>query len=411
MAKVLETRNMKIRFAHIADCHLGAWHARLQEMNLAAFKQAIDSCIKERVDFVLITGDLFDTAIPPIDILKEATSKLKQLKDSGIECYIIAGSHDFSVSGKTFLDVLEKAGLLSNVSVIRETGEGKIELELIEKENLIIAGLSGRKAGLETGLISKDIIDGKKLNSNKLKILALHTTITEAINEYNPKSSEFMDSVDASKLPDGFDYYALGHIHFPFERKIENKLIVYPGPLFPNNFAEIEELKAGSFCFVEFDNGKINVRREKIDLNVESSRIDASGKDPQQISNEIIKKIENLQDKIITARVSGKLNGHISDIQFVKINEEAEKNNCIFLKNTSDLESPEFKTEFDIKAKDIEEIEKEIVEKFCMDNQSEFNRLINILIKNLNIEKQEGETTSVFEKRMFQDIEKIIGIK
>jgi len=67
--------------------------------------------LKKKVDFILIAGDLFNTSLPGIDKLKLAVQKLKQLKDNNIPVYIIAGSHDFSPSGKTMLDVLENAGL------------------------------------------------------------------------------------------------------------------------------------------------------------------------------------------------------------------------------------------------------------------------------------------------------------
>ncbi|MBY8985957.1 MAG: hypothetical protein KGD65_12860, partial [Candidatus Lokiarchaeota archaeon] len=51
-------------------------------------------------------GELWDKSKE--DLLFESTQGA--IKDAGIKCYIIAGSHDYSVSGKTFLDVLEKAG-------------------------------------------------------------------------------------------------------------------------------------------------------------------------------------------------------------------------------------------------------------------------------------------------------------
>jgi DNA repair exonuclease SbcCD nuclease subunit len=219
-----------------------------------------------------------------------------------------------------------------------------------------------------------------------------------------------MNSVNSSQLPDGFDYYALGHIHFNFEKNIDGKLIVYPGPLFPNNFAEIDELKEGSFCIVNYD-GKINVEKRTIALDVESLKIDATDKEPLQITAEIVKKIENLNNKIITLRVFGRLKGNISDIQFVKINEISEGNGCILLKNTSDLENPDLKTDFKIEATDIEEIEKEIIKKFTEENKSDFNSMINLMMKTFNMDKQEGETTASFEKRISQDIEKIIGLK
>ena len=115
-----------VKFAHLADCHLGGW--KIPEMNILnskTFEATIDSCINQKVDFVLIAGDFFDTAMPPIEVLKMAASKLRQLKDHGIPCYLIPGSHDYSASGKTFLDVLHNAGLCINVG-------SKEDLELYE---------------------------------------------------------------------------------------------------------------------------------------------------------------------------------------------------------------------------------------------------------------------------------------
>ena len=91
-----------MKFAHIADCHIGSWKdQKLRDISLKAFTKAIDKCIQEQIDFILIAGDLFNTSLPAVDRLKTVTYKLKQLKDKNIPVYIIAGSHDFSPSGKT----------------------------------------------------------------------------------------------------------------------------------------------------------------------------------------------------------------------------------------------------------------------------------------------------------------------
>src|SRR3989344_4287642 len=98
-----------VKFAHISDVHLGGWKQQpMQELNFLSFQKAISICIEKKLDFVLVSGDLFDSAYPPIEILKEAFGEFRKLKDAKIPCFIIAGSHDYSVSGKTFLDVLEK---------------------------------------------------------------------------------------------------------------------------------------------------------------------------------------------------------------------------------------------------------------------------------------------------------------
>jgi len=60
-----------------------------------------------------------------------------------LPCFIIAGSHDFSVSGKTFLDVLEKAGFCKNIENFEENKE-KIILNPTIYEGIAIYGYPGR---------------------------------------------------------------------------------------------------------------------------------------------------------------------------------------------------------------------------------------------------------------------------
>ena len=110
----METRRTK--FAHLADCHLGGWRQEeLQTINFQSFQKVVQIILEQNLDFVLISGDLFDSAYPSIEILKESFAEFKKLHDAKIPVYLIAGSHDFSSSGKTFLDVLEKAGFCKNV--------------------------------------------------------------------------------------------------------------------------------------------------------------------------------------------------------------------------------------------------------------------------------------------------------
>ena len=88
-----------MKFAHLADCHIGGWRdPKLRNIAAKAFDKAIDSCIEKNVDFILIAGDLFNTSLPSVDGLKTAVKKLKGLKDKNIPVYLIAGSHDFSPS-------------------------------------------------------------------------------------------------------------------------------------------------------------------------------------------------------------------------------------------------------------------------------------------------------------------------
>ena len=118
-----------MKFAHLADCHLGGWRQEeLQELNFKSFQEILRRCVEEKVNFILISGDLFDSAYPPIEILKSSFAEFKKLHDAKIPVYLIAGSHDFSASGKTFLDVLEKAGFCKNIENWILEDDGRIKL-------------------------------------------------------------------------------------------------------------------------------------------------------------------------------------------------------------------------------------------------------------------------------------------
>jgi len=45
----------------MADCHIGSWRdPKLKDISTEAFNKAVDKCIQEQVDFILIAGDIFN---------------------------------------------------------------------------------------------------------------------------------------------------------------------------------------------------------------------------------------------------------------------------------------------------------------------------------------------------------------
>jgi exonuclease SbcD len=90
-----------LRLLHTADVHLGARHADLgeqaaaqRERQFAAFKAAIDLAIAEKVDVVLIAGDLFDSNTQPKRSVDRVAGELKRLAPATIRTVIIPGTHD-----------------------------------------------------------------------------------------------------------------------------------------------------------------------------------------------------------------------------------------------------------------------------------------------------------------------------
>ena len=89
------------RLMHMADVHLGARHddlgpaaAAQRERQFAAFHRAIELAIAEKVDAVLICGDLFDSNGQPRRSVERAATEVSRLVDRHIPVVIIPGTHD-----------------------------------------------------------------------------------------------------------------------------------------------------------------------------------------------------------------------------------------------------------------------------------------------------------------------------
>lgn len=90
-----------LRLLHTADVHLGARHtdlgeqaSALRERRFAAFRATIDLAVAEKVDLVLIAGDLFDSNVQPRRTVERVAAELRRLVEARIRTVIIPGTHD-----------------------------------------------------------------------------------------------------------------------------------------------------------------------------------------------------------------------------------------------------------------------------------------------------------------------------
>ena len=90
-----------LRLLHTADVHLGARHADLgdaaatqRERQFAAFRASISLAIDEKIDVVLIAGDLFDSNTQPQRSVERVAAELKRLVAAHIRTVILPGTHD-----------------------------------------------------------------------------------------------------------------------------------------------------------------------------------------------------------------------------------------------------------------------------------------------------------------------------
>jgi len=391
-----------MKFAHLADCHLGSWRQEeLQQLNFQSFQKAISICLEEKVEFILISGDLFDSAYPSIEILKETFAEFRKIKDANIPVYIIAGSHDFSASGKTFLDVLEKAGFCKNVEQ-SQIEDDKIKIHPHMHNEIAIFGYSGKKSGMEM----QDIEKIRFTSFHPFTIFMIHTTISDVVGTIP------MESVDKLKLPLA-NYYAMGHIHKPFETSEANSIYVYPGPIYPNNFQELADLKHGSFHLVEIQAGKIKTQSIKLQIK-EPVYIEIEIDNGLTATEKIIREIDkhNLADKIALLKLKGTLiQGKTGDIRFNEIEDFIlnKKHAYTFLRNISALKLEE--SEIQIETENMENVEEQIIEEYTEKNPADFNKFLPKLMNALSIEKNEDEKSQVFETRLLDELKKILDLE
>ena len=392
------------KFAHLADCHLGGWRQiELQKLNFQSFQKVIERCIQEQVNFVLISGDLFDSAYPPIEILKETFAEFKKLHDAKIPVYLIAGSHDFSASGKTFLDVLEKAGFCKNVENWEYQENGKIKLKPQMHDDIAIYGYPGRKSGMEIEDLQKIYFE----SIHPFTIFMIHTTIKDVVGTIP------MESIEKYKLPLA-NYYAMGHIHQTFETKESNSNYVYPGPTFPNNFQELTDLKYGSFQLCEIINGKFKTQNIKIPIK-EVASITIEITNALTATEKIISELDklNLNDKIVLLKLKGTLiQGKTGDIKFNEIEEFVKKKKSYtFLRNISSIKIQESELEIESSTTDnIENIEREVLGEYSRKNPTDFNKYLPQLMNALSLEKNEDEKSTIYEDRLISELKNILEI-
>lgn len=430
----------KIKFAHLSDILLGAWrNEKLNYLGYQALEIAIEKIIEENIDFIIISGNLYDISNPKVDVVDLATKLLKKIKDNNIPVYGIMGSNDFSPSDKSMIRPLITAELFKNVSQAIWTEHDKIQLIFTEdpKTQIKITGLRARKRYLE--IEDYKLLDLKALENEKgVKIFVLHTLI----NELKPKTHINVEGIPQSLLPGNFAYYAAGHLHYPIPIKLrDNKPIkiddkvnlIYPGCLSPTTFQELEENQHGGFCIVS---GDIDVDAQKASLkvqyipikvmDVESIKINCEEKSVEEVLTLLDNEILNgeFKNKVVLVRIFGVLSGNLFEIDSNEIIKKIKRKGAYeVLINKSSLFSKEFEelTESEEEIEEIksnEDIEKNLIDE-CINQSSSISDLhmkkpeniIRELLQVLGKDRDENVKVKDYKKDLEDKSIEILGLK
>jgi len=224
---------------HISDTHLGCAQFDSEEREqdvYDAFQEVVDAAVKDKVDAVVHSGDIFHYPKPGGRPLVKMGEALKTLSENGIATFFTLGEHDISrITGTPSPYLFHKLGLATYVG----TGEP------VTLGDLMIIGFNKYRRGEVEDLIEELKAAGAKAKGHSgKKLLVLHQGLVEF--------HKFAGELTANDLPPEFDYYAFGHLHDNFHRHFDGMKgpVCYPGSLDPTPGEGIKEFKKG-YYFVD----------------------------------------------------------------------------------------------------------------------------------------------------------------
>jgi exonuclease SbcD len=85
-----------MRMLHTSDWHLGRTlhRADLRQAQAGYLDHLVETVRSQKIDAVLVCGDVYDRAIPPVDAVALCEDGLFRLRDAGARVVVISGNHD-----------------------------------------------------------------------------------------------------------------------------------------------------------------------------------------------------------------------------------------------------------------------------------------------------------------------------
>jgi exonuclease SbcD len=260
-----------VRIVHTSDWHAGrVWKTVDRLPELAAVLEDLGHFIeRERIDLLLMSGDVFDTGAPSAEAERLVFGFLKRVGRTGTRTVVIAGNHDHPAR-------LEAWGMLAELVNVHAVGRprradagGVIEVEGAGGERAVIACVpfapaSGFVSALEIAAGEtearqryadslKAVVEhlAERFRADAVNLVVAHTHVEGAVLSGSERQVHVGDqwAAAAQSLPSRAHYVALGHIHKPQRIERAPAPTYYAGSPLQLDFGETGEEK--SFVLVD----------------------------------------------------------------------------------------------------------------------------------------------------------------
>ncbi|WP_295585508.1 DNA repair exonuclease [uncultured Lamprocystis sp.] len=289
------------RFIHAADLHLDSPLQGLQAHDGApldvlrgatrrAFENLVQLAIDERVDFVVIAGDLYDGDWKDYSTGLFFRSQMARLNASGIPVYLIAGNHDAASV------ITKKLGLPDNVRVFSTRTTESFEVTGLP---VIIHGRGFPNRAVPENLA----LDYPSAMPGKFNLGLLHTSLTG-----RPGHATYAPCSEQDLRSKGYGYWALGHVHQPevigkdpwivFAGNCQGRDARETGPrgcclVSVNEVLEVERMERRTLDVVRWQN--VLVVLDQVDKETEAT---------QRIRAALAVAVKMAEDRLLAARIT-----------------------------------------------------------------------------------------------------------
>ena len=245
-----------MKFIHTADIHLDsplrglssypdAPAERLRTATRDAFQNLVNVAIDEKVDFMVIAGDVYDGDWKDFNTGLFFIRQMGRLRQAGIPIYLLYGNHDAESEMTKGLELPDNVHVFSS---------RKAETFRIDALKVALHGRSFKVAATTDNLVPSypDPVSGW------LNIGVLHTAL-----EGNAEHAKYAPCSVAELQAKGYQYWALGHVHAQWIER-GTTTIAYPGNL---QGRHIKETGARGALLVSAEDGEItDIERLEVDV-------------------------------------------------------------------------------------------------------------------------------------------------
>ncbi len=261
----LKLRGDFLKILHTSDWHLGKYldkYSRIDEQE--KFIDELEKiCNDEKIDLIIIAGDIYDVTNPPIVAEKLFFSAVKRLSLNGKRpIIIVSGNHDsasklispsplayeFGIIIQGMLDTVAKVSKYDNFEITK-AGQGFFEIKLnnekavfltipyvTEKNINEVIFKSDEEADMQREFSDKikDILKdlSKNFKEDTINIIISHLFVKGGIETDSERKIQSIGgtyAIDPKVFPDNTQYVALGHLHRCQQVKDANCLAYYSG--------------------------------------------------------------------------------------------------------------------------------------------------------------------------------------